>query len=240
VSIDEQIRDTLSTRTGGDVGGGFEPAVLDLIVDRAEKRRRRKLMVGGVVLATAVAAISLIPTATEPRGSTDPVDTPTPTTFHGDDYVPMPVSPLDSDNWVTRGALREQWLSSLDGTPMRTQAQQVYDRARIGTRATALSLQLNRVTLEIGAPRMHEPSLQTVRTITGTYEVRGHTLTLRLDGLGESTYRWREETSGVNDSGHRLWLEYVDGAGPSQYGASPEVLLRMLLTSSYFSYHDGF
>ena len=245
MSIDEEIRDTLLNRAGADGTPGLDPSVMGRIVARAERRRRRKVLVGGTVVALAVAVLALIPAAMESRGDEAPVDLPNPTVKHEpdrgqDDYVPIATSPIDAEGWRTRGAQREVWLSSLDDSGARSQGAAVYDRARIGIRATAMSLGLGQVTIQIGAPRMHEPELATVRTITGTYVVRGHLLTLRLDDFGISTYRWTHRTSGPNDSGHRLWLEYVDGSGPEQYGAPPDVVLRMLLTSSYFSYHAGF
>jgi hypothetical protein len=245
VSIDEQIRDTLLHRAGVDGAPGDAPTVMGRIVDRVERRRRLKLLAGGTVLALAVAVLALVPAGMQSRGDEAPVDLPNPTVKHEpdrgqDDYVPIATSPIDAEGWRTRGAQREVWLSSLDDSRARSQGAAVYDQARIGTRATAMSLGRGRVTIRIGAPRMHEPELATVRIITGTYVVRGHLLTLRLDDFGTSTYQWTHRTSGPNDSGHRLWLEYVGGSGPKQYGAPPDVVLRMLLTSSYFSYHAGF
>lgn len=246
MSIDDQIRDTLRTRLPADAGTAADDLdLMGVIVERADKRRRNKLVAGGGALVVGIAALLLIPAATEDR-SLAPVDLPRPTTVQHEpdtaeaDYVPIATSPLDADSWRTRGAVRALWLSSLDGTTSRAVGERVYDRARIGIRATSMSLGLGQVTIQIGAPGTHEPALATVRTITGTFVVRGHLLTLRLDGLGLSTFRWTQRTSGPNDAGHRLWLEYVDGSGPEQYGAAPDVVLRMLLTSSYFSYHAGF
>ena len=172
MSIDEQIRDTLLHRAGADGAPGVDPTVLGRIVDRAERRRRRKLVVGGTVLALAVAAVALVPAAMETRGDVAPVDAPNPTVKNETDrgqggFVPKGTSSIDAADWRTRGAQREVWLNTLDGSTSRSEAEAVYDRAHIGIRATAMSLGLGQVTLRIGAPGMPEPDLATVRIITG-------------------------------------------------------------------------
>ena len=79
MSIDEQIRDTLLHRAGADGAPGVDPTVMGRIVDRAERRRRRKLVAGGTVLALAVAVRRPRPRRHGESGETvAPVDAPQP------------------------------------------------------------------------------------------------------------------------------------------------------------------
>jgi hypothetical protein len=64
-------------------------------------------------------------------------------------------------------------------------------------------------------------------------------LVLQLDGVGTSRFRWDVQTSGPGDKARELTLTYVDSSGPPQFGAPSEVLLRLLLTSQPYVYHQG-
>ena len=144
---------------------------------------------------------------------------------------------MEAPGWESLAATERVWLREFTGTADETRARQVYRAAGFEGLPLTLELQHGMATVRVG----HNGNVEAapVLTLFGSYRVDGHVLLLRLEDVGGSRYRWAVETSGPGDSNRRLTLTYLDAAGPTQFGAPADVLLRLLLTSAPFTYHQG-
>jgi hypothetical protein len=247
MSIDERLR---GLQVQSDEPGP-ELLLLDRIAERAQARQRRSRSVAVVAAAAALAIVAAAPIWWS-RSNSDgqPVHPPppaptttTPTTSpptEGSSGEPQsaPPRPVEAPGWESVAATERVWLRSFVDTEDEAQAQQVYRAAQFEGLPLTLELQHGLAAVRIG--HNGSPDAPPVLTLLGTYRVEGRLLVLRLDEVGISRYRWDVETSGRVDTTRRLTLTYLSSTGPPQFGAPPEVLLRLFLTASTFTYHQGF
>ena len=247
MSIDERLR---GLQLQSDEPGPDLP-LLDRIAERAHARQRRSRSVTVVAAAAALAVVAAAPiwwSRSNSDGqpvhppppaptSTTPTTSP-PTQESSGQPQAAPPRPVEAPGWESLAATERLWLRSFVGTEDEAQAQQVYRAAQFEGLPLTLELQHGMAAVRIG----HNGSLDAppVLTLLGSYRVEGRFLVLRLDEVGTSRYRWGVETSGQGDNSRRLALTYLSSTGPPQFGAPPEILLRLLLTASSFTYHEGF
>jgi len=246
MSIDERLR---GMQVPVDAPSAPDLVLLDKITERAHVRQRRSRTMAVVAAAAVLAVVIAAPIWWSRTNSDDePVNPPTPnpgptTTSTSPPNRTSPGQPqaaprpVEAPGWESLAATEQVWLRSFVGTEDEAQARQVYRAAKFEGLPLTLELQHGMVTVRIG----HNGNVEAapVLTLFGSYRVDGHVLILRLEDVGSSRYRWAVETSGPGDSNRRLTLTYLDGAGPPQFGAPADVLLRLLLTSAPFTYHQG-
>jgi hypothetical protein len=249
MSIDQRLRDL---RGEFDDESGPDVLLLNQIAERAHVRQRRSRAVAIAAAAVVLAVVAAAPVVwSRLDNDSEPVHPPTPsptgvtqapspstaTTFSGGGQQVKPPSLVEAPGWQSLAPSEDVWLRPFVGTPMEAQAREVYRKARFEGIPLSLELQHGFATVRIGHNgNVAQPP---VLTLQGSYRVRGHLLELELDGVGSSTFRWQVETSGVGDKARKLTLTYLDSSGPPQFGAPPEVLLRLLLTEQPFHY-QGF
>ena len=246
MSIDERLRG-LYVDTDEPT---LDVVLLDQIADRAHARRRRRRTVSIVASMSALAVVAAAPIwwqrsdsngqPVHPPSQTIPtfttVSTPTENPLGGQLHIDPP-QPVEAPGWSSAAANQREWLRTFVGQPGAAQALKVYQRAKIDGLPITLELAHGLASVRIGhlGNRIAAPLL----TLSGHYKATQRSLELRLDGVGTSRYRWRVATSGINNSVHRLTLTHLSSTGPPQFGAPPEILLRLLLTASSFTYHEG-
>jgi len=246
MSIDERLR---AMQVPVDEPASPDLVLLDQISQRAHVRQRRDRTVAVVAAAATLAVVVAAPIWwSRTEGDSGPVYPPTPSPGPTASSTPPPTRtspgpqaaaprPVEAPGWTSAAATEQVWLRAFVGTEDEAQARQVYRAARFEGLPLTLELQHGMVTVRIG----HNGNVEAapVLTLFGSYRVDGHVLALRLEDVGNSRYRWAVDTSGPGDSNRRLTLTYLDGAGPTQFGAPADVLLRLLLTSAPFTYHQG-
>ena len=145
--------------------------------------------------------------------------------------------PVEAPGWESLAATERVWLREFIGTADEAQARQVYRAARVrGPPADARA----------AARHGHGPDRSQRECRGGAGPDALRKLSRRRPRPGAAPGRCREQPVPLGGRDERtgrqhrrLTLTYLDGAGPTQFGAPADVLLRLLLTSAPFTYHQG-
>jgi hypothetical protein len=219
MSLDQRLR------TGLERNPGYRPAVVAQasvagIVERAERRRRvRLVIVGALAAAACLLLVLIVPTLVSGQRSIGPVDEPTETTSDEDAWRPtISTSPVDGKTWTATVVGIQGRRTELVGTPLDRFAERVYERSGLD------DLPSTAVYFWMGQARVSMPTTHVDPgwSRTGTFTVQGHRVVIRLDGWkGTTTFVWQKLESGRL----KLTLERTT-VGPL-FGAPAEVFFRM-------------
>jgi hypothetical protein len=221
--IDDRLRSSL--HWDPNTSAADAPDRLDMVVERATRRRRVRVALVGLTVAAAALLVAVAgpwAISRSQRGS-EPVQQPN----HSTHWSPTihAGSPVD-EHWEGSSGSRPERLAALDGTGLEGYGPAIY--AHFLAHAT-LDLQFANGTVNLSTSTMGSAQFLGAHdykaSLHGTYNVRGHTLSMRFDEVpGTTVFRWSRVD---HRTGEHLQLTFISTSAGMLYGAPAEVFFRL-------------
>jgi hypothetical protein len=221
MSIDDRLRESL--RWDPSATPSTEPALLDMIVGRATRRRRLRLAAVGLTAAVAALLATIVGASmlSDSMRGDEPVQ-PSPVT---DTWTPtLPAGTPVDGRWEAWTGERADRLAAIDGTSLESYGDAIYRRyfaaATVGVyfNQGTVTLYTIGVGTTLGA---HDYKAY----LHGTFTVQDRTVVMEFDEVNGSTVlRWTKADDSV---GQDLQLTLIRTTAGSLFGAPAEAFLRV-------------